>query len=116
MSKVSTDTEGEATFEGEAKSISRAERVREPHSPTIKMRPEKKHPMSPPASIPREKLRKKLKENISQKGITRRTKAQKKSMLDKELVRMGVDTKKFYESLSELKVSKKTVDAVISKT
>jgi hypothetical protein len=99
----------------------RAQRVRDPDLPErvrepAKPEPKKKHPMSPPASIPREKLRKKLKEKISQKGITRKTKAQKKSMLDKELVRMGVDTKKFYESLSELKVSKKTVDAVISKT
>ena len=102
MSKVSTDTQPQSPM--------RAQRVRDPDFP------QKKHPMSPPASIPREKLRKKLKEKISQKGITRKTKAQKKSMLDKELVRMGVDTKKFYESLYELKVSKKTVDAVISKT
>ena len=48
--------------------------------------------------------------------MTRKSKVEKKKMLDRELVKMGIDTKKFYESLTELNVSKKQMETVISKT
>jgi hypothetical protein len=76
----------------------------------------KKIPMSPPAKIPRDVLRQKLKDKLNQKRTTRKTKIEKKKMLDKELVKMGIDTKKFYESLTELNVSKKQLGGVISRT
>ena len=72
--------------------------------------------MSPPANVPRDTLKQKLKDRISRKQMTRKSKVEKKKMLDRELVKMGIDTKKFYESLTELNVSKKQMETVISKT
>ena len=87
----------------------------EPQSPINKTF-KKYSPMSPPANVPRDTLKQKLKDRISRKQMTRKSKVEKKKMLDRELVKMGVDTKKFYESLTELNVSKKQMETVISKT
>lgn len=70
--------------------------------------------VSPKSDVPKDILRRKLREKIELKGMSRITKKQKEKMLSEEMTNMGVDMKKFKEALSTLSMEGK-FDATLTK-
>ncbi len=70
---------------------------------------------SPPSIIPREELKKKLRERIGLKSLRRSTNARKKLVFDKELEKVGLNGEKFREAMKQ-NVSSAKLEKVMSQT
>jgi hypothetical protein len=73
-----------------------------------------KSPNTPAPADPRALLRKKLRDKISQKSMSRVTKAQKHAILDKSLTELGVDPVKFKDALDKVNLEGH-LDALLKK-
>jgi len=59
------------------------------------------------ADVPRDILRRRLREKIDLKSMNRVTKKQKETILSEEMTKMGVDMKKFKEAIKMLRMEGK---------
>ena len=59
------------------------------------------------ADVPRDILRRRLREKIDFKSMNRVTKKQKETILSEEMTKMGVDMKKFKEAIKTLSMEGK---------
>jgi hypothetical protein len=59
------------------------------------------------ADVPRDILRRRLREKIDLKSMNRVTKKQKETILSEEMTKMGVDMKKFKEAIKTLSMEGK---------
>jgi hypothetical protein len=57
--------------------------------------------------VPRDILRRKLREKIQLKSMNRATNKQKETILSEEMTKMGVDMKKFKEAIKTLSMEEK---------
>jgi hypothetical protein len=70
---------------------------------------------SPPSIIPREELRKKLRERIDLKSLRRSTNVRKKLVFDQELEKVGLNGDKFREAMKK-NVNAAKLEKVMSQT
>jgi len=62
---------------------------------------------TPKAVVPRDILRKKLREKIELKGMNRINKKQKEHILEEEMTKMGIDMEKFKDAIKTLSMEGK---------
>ncbi len=71
-------------------------------------------PGTPPEKVPRDVLRRRLREKIGDKRMGRHTKNTKKKIVTEQMTKMGVDMEKFNDAIKTLS-KQKSFEALLSK-